>query len=181
MTDPALDPEALLEQTLDLEALIQQKINETLGKQGGAGSTPAPLPAAGTMTFEQVLDNLDPTDSEAALAMLDWLVKNKRLGRVGVLDGGQGYLFVYSEPKGSTKAGYTPGATQGGRIVDEVLDKQREAGTKPVVKGLCVGCFSIVRETDEGIRLDDNENVSDPFACTSGQPHRLAAADNKEA
>lgn len=123
----------------DLKALVAQGIAEALG-QVNLGA-----PA----TFEEKLKAVDPTDSDAALAMLDWLMQYKRLQRVGVLDGGQGYLFVYAEPKGSTKAGYVPGGTAGGRIVDDTLDKQRQTGP-PKKQGLCSGCYSAVFEAPDG-------------------------------
>ena len=85
-----------------------------------------------------------------------------------------GYLFTYTEPKGSTKAGYKPGGTQGDRIVDQAVDAQRAAGATAVKQGMCPGCMSIVRETPEGIALDEPEEGEDPFTCSTGTPHTLA-------
>lgn len=126
--------------------------------------------------FETLIANVDQRDSEAALAMLEFLLKSGRLNRVGVLDGGQGYLFVYQEPKGSTKQGYKPGATQGDRIVDSALDKQRESGAVPSKRGLCALCLSAVYldEADGQIHLDDGSHATE---CTGSSPdgkHHMA-------
>lgn len=158
----------------DIEALINQKIAEALGQGGQATQTPVQNQPQ-TFTFEDVLKQIDPRDSEAALAMLDWLLQNQRLHRVGVLDGGQGYLFVYSEPKGTSKAGYRPGATQGDRIVDAAVEQQRAHGTKRKT-GMCPHCLSAVvqLEGDEKIYLDDDQNPTS--TCENGPNglHELA-------
>lgn len=118
-------------------------------------------------TFQEALDEIDPRDSEAALAMLDWLLRNGRLNRVGVLDGGQGYLFVYKEPRGTTKAGYKPGATQGDRIVDAAVDAQRASGVRPAKRGMCPHCMSAVRDTEDGtIVLDGVDDEESPELCS---------------
>lgn len=126
----------------DVERMIEAKMKDVMEAMTSIG--------AGPVDFKDVLDNLDPADSDAALLMLDWLLQNARLHRVGVLDGGQGYLFVYQEPQGSTKEGYRPGATQGGRIVDDTLAAQRESGAQPRQKGLCQYCFSGVEVDEHG-------------------------------
>lgn len=141
----------LIDQT-SLESALQNVLGGMMG--------------AGPQSFADALNDVDPRDSEAALAMLDWLLRNKRLNRVGTLDGGQGYLFVYQEPKGTSKEGYVPGGTQGGRVVDDALDKQREAGVTP--KGpssLCKKCYSAVRTLDDGsVVLDD---ASEDAKCSA--------------
>lgn len=98
---------------------------------------------------------VDPRDSDTALVMLDWLNRTGRLNRVGTLDGGQGYLYIYAEPKGATKAGYRPGGTQGDRIVDAAVEAQRATGKGPAKRGLCPHCFSAVTVDDAGNILLD--------------------------
>lgn len=122
-----------------------------------------------SQTFEEALSQVDPADSDAALAMLDFLLKTGRLGRVGVLDGGQGYLFMYSEPKGATKQGYKPGATQGDRIVDGALESQRASGNGVPAseKGMCPNCLSVVRK--EGDQIVDDETGSAECSSPDGK------------
>lgn len=126
-----------------------------------------------TGTFQDILADLDPRDSEAALAMLDYLLRTGRLNRVGVLDGGQGYMFIYKEPKGTTKAGYRPGGTQGDRLVDAAVDAQRASGQRPAKRGMCPQCLSAVRDTEDGtIVLDDPENPT-PECSGSDSGHLM--------
>lgn len=153
---------------LDIEAFITQKINEVMGASSNA------TPTASPPTFEDALATVDPADSEAALAMLDWLLKTQRLGRVGVLDGGQGYLFVYAEPKGSSKAGYRPGATQGDRIVDEALDKQRASGAEASKLAVCRHCLDVVAERNGVLFLDDPDNPSTSCVNSPDGVHHAA-------
>jgi len=143
----------------DISTLVQNAVNSALGG----------LMNTGPATFEDALAEVDPADSVAALAMLDFLLKTGRLGRVGVLDNGGGYLFMYQEPKGATKAGYKPGATQGDRIVDEAVNAQREAGNAPVKRGMCSTCVSVVKQLADGrVVLDDStENAVCP--ATQGE------------
>lgn len=130
---------------------------------GLAGQSAAP-------TFEESLAEVDPRDSEAALAMLDWLLRNGRLHKIGVLDGGQGYMFIYQEPKGTSKQGYTPGGTQGDRIVDKAVEQQREAGTAPKGRStMCKKCFSAVVIDGEGKALTDDASASPE--CSEGGLH----------
>lgn len=124
-------------------------------------------------TFKDVLDQIDPRDSETALEMFQWLVDTKRLGRVGMLDGG-GYLLHYSEPKGTSKAGYTPGATKGGRMVDQAVEAAKASGAKPANRGMCTKCFSVVVQEDDGtVALDDG---SANTVCAQGGTHDFHAA-----
>lgn len=131
--------------TPDLSALVQGLVSDALQTALGQPED-----------FHDALSKVDPRDSEAALAMLDFLMKTQRLARVGILDGGQGYLFMYQEPKGTTKAGYRPGATQGDRIVDEAVEAQRATGAAPVKRGMCPFCISLVKDVDGTITLDDD-------------------------
>lgn len=128
-----------------IQTIIQNEVQKALA------SGPAPAPS-----FADTLANVDPRDSEAALAMLDWLLQTNRLGRVGVLDGGAGYLFMYQEPQGSTKQGYIPGATQGDRIVDQAVEAQRASGKAPAKRGMCPHCLSVVRDDQGQVVLDDD-------------------------
>lgn len=148
------------------DAALEQRVEDAVTKalQGlmAGGIGPA--------SFQEALADVDPADSEAALAMLDFLLKTGRLNRVGVLDGGNGYLFAYVEPKGSTKAGYRPGGTQGDRIVDEALEKQRNSDApRPTRQGMCPGCMSAVAEISGAI-----VNEAGSSTCTNGGPHGLA-------
>lgn len=140
---------------------LESALQNVLGGMMGGGAP---------QSFPDALAEVDPRDSDAALAMLDWLLRNKRLNRVGVLDGGQGYLFVYQEPKGTSKEGYAPGATQGDRIVDQAVDKQREAGVTPKGKStMCKKCFSAVIVDGEGNVLTDDATAS--AECSAGGQH----------
>lgn len=127
------------------------------------------------LPVDDFLNTVDERDSEAALQMLDWLLETGRLRRVGVLDGGQGYLFVYEEPRGTTKAGYRPGATQGDRIVDAAIEQQRALGAKPVKRGMCPHCFSVVALLDDDkIVLDDDESANETCAASPTGSHDMA-------
>lgn len=154
------------DQQIDLQTLVQSEIAKAIGSL----STAAPTAPA---SFEDALAAVDPADSEAALAMLDFLLRTGRLGRVGVLDGGQGYLFMYQEPKGSTKQGYTPGATQGDRIVDQAVEKQRAAGAKPTKTGMCPKCMSVVKEGPGGVIVLDDPDAEGVAICSAGGDHEL--------
>jgi hypothetical protein len=155
--------EDMTETQPDLQALIAAQIQEQLGQ----------LAQQAPQSFEDALNSVDPADSEAALGMLDFLLKTGRLNRVGVLDGGQGYLFMYQEPKGSTKQGYRPGATQGDRIVDEAIDAQRATGRKPIKQGLCPKCMSAVGEISEGTIVDETGATECPAAGPQGGLHEM--------
>jgi hypothetical protein len=141
-------------------ALAQQVA--ALAQGGGGGGQPQQV------TFEDILAQIDPRDSNAALAMYQWLVDNKRFQRIGILDGG-GYILHYQEPKGTTKAGYTPGGTTGGRMVDAAVEKAKDAGVKPAHRGLCTKCFSAVVQEDDGtVTLDDGTANT---VCSAGGTH----------
>jgi len=136
----------------DIQTIIQNEIAKAMA--GLAGNQPA------SQSFEDVLTQVDPRDSDAALAMYEWLHKNGRLHVIGQLHGA-GYLETYQEPKGATKAGYAPGATTGGRMVDAAVDKAREGGQAPVKKGLCPHCYSAVYKHVSGaIMLDQDDALT---------------------
>ena len=149
------------ESTPDLQTLIQNEVAKAVGS------------LAQPQSFEEILAQVDPRDSDSALAMLDWLVKTGRLNRIAVLDGGGGYLFMYGEPKGSSKAGYTPGATQGDRIVDQAVDAQRAAGAAPTKRGVCQHCISAVAEVD-GKVVSDNEERDQVCTSSPTGAHQMA-------
>lgn len=145
--------------TID-EGALAAALEKALGGLTGAGAP---------QSFKEVLADVDPRDSDAALEMLDWLLRNGRLNKVGVLDGGQGYLFVYQEPKGSSKQGYIPGGTQGDRIVDEAVQKQRDAGAAPKGKStMCKKCFSAVIVDAEGNVFGDDPEASAKCSADGG-------------
>jgi hypothetical protein len=139
-----------------IQALIQAEIAKALGGGGAPQS------------FEDILKGIDPRDSEAALAMFNWLADNGRFGIVGTLNGG-GYLLHYTEPKGTSKAGYTPGGTQGGRMVDQAVQQAKEAGAKPRKTGMCDQCWSAVEQLDDGSVVTDDDTKS--AVCPSGGAH----------
>lgn len=156
-----------------LETRVQSAVAKALESlMGGAPQAPDLTQES----FEHVLSRVDPADSEAALAMLDFLLKTGRLGRVGVLDNGGGYLFMYQEPKGSSKQGYVPGATKGDRIVDRAVEAQREAngGKPPAKRGVCKFCISAIAENEDGTVVLDGS--TDPHgAHCDASPHGVHA------
>lgn len=132
----------------------------------------APQP---TITLKDVLDSLDPRDSDAALALFGWLWDNHRFGVVGQLNGG-GYLLHYQEPKGSTQAGYMAGGTQGSRMVDAAVEKTKAAGGRAVKRGLCATCMSAVKEREDGVVvLDDDENQHPEVCPGSTDGHTMVS------
>lgn len=152
-------------QSGDLQSMIQSAVNNALGNVlGGA--------AAGPASFDEVLKQVDPRDSDAALAMLEWLESNGRFQVIGNIRGG-GYLWHYQEPKGSSKEGYIPGATQGGRMVDQAVEQARASGAKPRKTGLCPKCYSAVEEHEDGTVSLDGQ--ADATVCSSDNgPHLIA-------
>ncbi|NUS02030.1 MAG: hypothetical protein HOV97_05640 [Nonomuraea sp.] len=97
------------------------------------------------VSLDQALASIDPADSEKAMKLFHWLRDNHRLHKVATLEiqGAEGYMFMYQEPPGSDQEGYTAGATQGDRIVDDALEKAQASGGKPL-KGLCRNCLSSI-------------------------------------
>lgn len=165
--------------------IVQEKINDVLM----GTSVPAPKNASQygqgydvqpsmDEVLREVLNDVDPTDSESALVLFEWLKKNARLHRAGTLDlgGMSGYLFIYQEPKGATREGWTAGGTTGDRIVEDALEKAEESGQAPAERGLCPKCFSAVRrEPDSGdIVLEVGDpSWGDPAICSGGGEHEL--------
>jgi hypothetical protein len=158
MTNPTGPPE-----DPGLEARVEGAVAKALESLMGGG--------VGPQSFDEALADVDQRDSEAALKMLDWLLKTGRLQRIGVLDGGNGYLFGYVEPKGSSKQGYRPGGTEGDRIVDQAVDQARDSGTRrPDRQGMCPKCMAVVVEFDGEI-VSESPTTS---ACPAGGTHELA-------
>lgn len=163
-----------------IAAAAEQIMAKLAAAQGGSvtaqgGVTPSAATAQST-SFEAILKQIDPRDSEAALAMLEWLHQNGRMQVIGNLAGG-GYLWHYAEPKGTSKQGYVPGGTKGGRMVDEALDKARASGATPAKRGMCDKCFSVVVQHDDGtVTTDDaNEHGAPTAGCSAGGTHNFNA------
>jgi hypothetical protein len=144
---------------------IQQMIASQLA-QAGVGV------AAQPQTVEEFLQGLDPKDSEAHLALLQHLFNTGRLQVVGTLNGG-GYMMHYAEPKGTSKAGYMPGGTQGGRMVDQAVEQAKASGAKPRKTGLCDKCWSAVEQKDDGTVVSDDD-AKNPV-CSAGGDHTFNA------
>lgn len=144
---------------------IQQMIAAQLA-QAGVGGAPQ------QQTVEQFLQGVDPRDSETALALLQYLFDTGRMNVVGTLNGG-GYMMHYSEPKGTSKAGYVPGGTQGGRMVDQAVEQAKASGAKPRKTGLCDKCWSAVEQQDDGIVVSDDD-AKNPI-CSAGGDHTFNA------
>lgn len=139
-------------------AALQAQVNN-LAQSGGQQQQ---------LTIDDVLQQIDPRDSETALAMFQWLIDNGRLQNIGTINGG-GYLFHYAEPKGTSKAGYTPGKTQGGRMVDAAVAKAKESGATKRLQSMCPKCFSVVTKDAAGTVVLDGDNP-DP-TCPAGGSH----------
>lgn len=149
----------------DLAALIQQQVQQAVAQLANSGGLPAQPQA---ISLDDVLKAIDPRDSDAALAMYQWLVDNGRFSLVGTLNGG-GYLLHYTEPKGTSKAGYTPGATKGGRMVDEAVTKAQAAGGVARDVGLCGKCFSGVEKLADGTVVTEDGSA----VCSAGGAHEF--------
>lgn len=147
----------------DLSQMIAQQIQQQLGQ----------IQQPQQVSLEDVLKAIDPRDSDSALLLLDWLQQNSRLSVVATLSGGGGYLYHYSEPKGTSNQGYTPGSTQGGRMVDQAVQKAQEQGAKPRKTGMCDQCWSAVEQLDDGsVVLDDDTKSA---VCSAGGTHSFNA------
>jgi len=156
--DPAPHPTAAPsgDPVADQLAAIQAQLAALSGGGGGAPTS-----------FDDVLSAIDPRDSETALAMFQWLADNGRFSIIGNLNGG-GYMLHYSEPKGTTKEGYTPGKTQGGRMVDQAVADAKAKGAKPKKQGMCGKCWSVVEQNDDGAVVNPTDGSVD---CPKGGPH----------
>jgi hypothetical protein len=122
--------------------------------------------------FLGLLGALDPRDSNVSLAMLQWLQENGRVHKMGTLDQPlSGYIYFYNEPKGTTKEGYTPGGTQGGRMVDKAKEQIATSGVPlPGKKGMCPKCMRLVREEPDGSLVAEIDDTAD---CVGGGAHEL--------
>lgn len=154
----------------DIQAMLRQMVQEAVGQ--------AMPQAAPQVSLEEVLLAIDPRDSDSALMLLEWLQATKRLNVVATLSGSGGYLWHYQEPKGATKEGYTPGGTQGGRMVDAALQQAKDSGAKPKKTGLCDKCWSAVELQDDGtVVTDDGDDGDDAGSavCPQGGQHTFNA------
>jgi len=139
------------------------------------GQAGAPHGAPQTLTLDAVLGSIDPRDSDSAIKLFQWLLKNGRLHKMGTLDG-VGFMMAYQEPKGSTREGWTHGGTEGDRIVEEALEKAQANGS-PTIRGLCPKCYSLVVKADADADpvLETYAEGEDPAVCKDGQPHDFAS------
>ena len=145
-----------------LRDMIQQAVAQAIGQA---------VPQA--QSLEDVLLAIDPKDSDSALLLMEWLQGTGRLNVVATLNGKGGYLWHYQEPKGASKEGYTPGGTQGGRMVDAALQQTKESGGKPKRSGMCDKCWSAVELLDDGtIATDDDTHNA---VCSQGGAHTFNA------
>lgn len=124
------------------------------------------------VTIDDVINALDPADSEVALKLYGWLVDTNRLRVIGTLAGGMGYIHQYVEPQGATKEGYVAGGTSGGRMVDEALAKAKASGS-PSRMGLCKDCISAVVMIDGGTIVTNDNERSAKCAGNRGGPHQI--------
>lgn len=149
---------------------IAAAAEQIMAKLAAAGAGAPAAPQQGGV--EALLQSIDPRDSEAHLAILQFLIDNKRMQVIGSLAGG-GYLFHYQEPKGTSMEGYMPGGTKGGRMVDQALDKAKASGATAAKRGMCDKCYSVVVQHDDGSVTTDDEAAN--TACSSGGTHNFNA------
>lgn len=135
--------------------LIEEKLKSITGQDISVELPQQAPQQIGRITIEDILEQLDPRDSETAIKMFDWLRDNARLQKVATLDEG-GYLFIYQEPKGSSREGWMAGGTQGDRIVDDAHKAAVESGALKTVKGLCRHCFSAISQAGDNPPLAEN-------------------------
>ena len=127
-------------------------------------------------SLDDALASIDPADSESALKLFNWLLKNGRLHKMGTLDG-VGFMMAYQEPKGSTREGWTHGGTEGDRIVEEAIEKAQANGA-PALRGLCPKCYSVVTQAspDEPPAAENPAEGEDPKVCKAdGGTHDLSS------
>lgn len=161
---PTQSPQSGLTEA-DVMRLIQQA-------NGGGGINAGPTTA---VTLDEVLDSIDPRDSDSALKLFAWLKDNLRLQKVATLDQG-GYLFMYQEPEGSSRQGWMAGGTQGDRIVDDALEKAAASGQK-TVKGLCKHCLSTIQQAgSDSPEAETPRPGTNPTECpgNGGGRHEMA-------
>lgn len=183
----SVNPDELMAQ---LDQMVAQKVQEKLDEAGlsiptGVQSAHQPLPIGqieiediadfiDQVGFEKILEAVDPADSDVSLAMYAWLTRYARLDRVATLEGG-GYLFTYSEPKGSSKEGYVAGGTQGDRLVDSALAKAEEGngGAGPTEKGMCKHCFGFLEKPVGGKPYTDDDPTHTVCPQNNGNSHEF--------
>lgn len=167
---PITTPGGTMSSTETEDERVRRLIDERLSTLTGQD-----VPQPQELTIDDVLAQIDPRDSETAQKLFVWLQKTGRLHRVGTLDE-VGYMLVYSEPKGSSKEGWTHGGTQGDRIVNDALEKAQAAGA-PNLRGLCSKCFSpVTKQSQDGAVLAESPREGDdPAECPAGGPHQFAS------
>lgn len=170
MSTPPVDPNDFLAQ---LDQMVTERVQQALGFPTPVQTSPAQPeePDEGVLiNFQDVLDSLDPRDSEASMAMYAWLTKYGRLHRVGTLDGGLGHLFQYVEPKGTTKEGYVAGGTKGDQIVDQALSQAQAAngGAEPAQQGLCKHCLSVIKQAAGGGKPFSDDDPTHTVCAPNG-------------
>lgn len=157
------------------EDMMRRLIDERLGQSAGGPPSPAHDDDPVDLDLSDVLDAIDPRDSDSAMLLFNWLRDNSRLQKVATLDQG-GYLFVYQEPEGTSRQGYIAGGTQGDRIVDDALSSAQASGGKPA-KGLCRNCLSAVVKVGDGpIEAESPRPGASAKECSQsgGGPHEFA-------
>ena len=158
VTAPQPTPEAP-----SLAETVKNAVSESLAQLLGTGG--------GSSSLDDLLSKLDPRDSESALKMFTWLWENHRFQVIGQLNGG-GYLLHYAEPKGTSQAGYIPGGTKGGRMVDQALQAAKD-NPAAAHRGMCPQCMSAVKQiVDTGQVLSDDG--TDNPNCPAGGNHAFA-------
>lgn len=142
-----------------VKAAVSEALSALMGGSGGSSS------------LDDLLSKIDPRDSESALKLFTWLWENHRFQVIGKLSGG-GYMLHYAEPKGTTQAGYMPGGTQGGRMVDEALARAKD-NPAAAKHGMCPQCMSAVKQVIETGQVLSDDGKDDPN-CPAGGNHTFA-------
>lgn len=153
-----------------IRRMIDERLQAVTGQPGIGVALPGD-PAS----IDDVLESIDPRDSDTALKLFNWLKDNSRLHRVATLEQG-GYLFLYQEPEGASRQGYTAGGTQGDRIVDDALEKAQATGGKPL-KGLCKHCLSSISQVGSSApEAEQPRPGTNPTECSGngGGAHEFA-------
>lgn len=162
--------------------MIDERLSEITGQNvgvllpGDPGHPETASQAPQALSLKEILDQIDPRDSESHIEILTFLQERARLHKAGTLDN-VGYLFVYQEPKGASREGWSAGGTQGDRIVDDALAQARQSGGHSL-KGLCRHCFSAIlqEETADQPVAESPRAGADPSVCEKNDngPHEFA-------
>ncbi len=147
-----------------------EQILARLQAAGGVAASASPQATGQPGTISSILSQIDPRDSETHLALLQFLMDNKRIQIIGNLAGG-GYLMHYQEPKGTSMEGYIPGGTKGGRMVDQALEQAKASGATAAKRGMCDKCYSVVIQQDDGSVVTDDSSAN--ATCSAGGTHNF--------